>query len=257
VDDIHQQGTIEQPTPTPEVTQSQAPEAPVTAQAPQANEGDASTSPAGQPDKYQGKSREDVIDMYRNLERKIGEMGVWREKHDSLLSRIQELESRNQRDESDPLKLFEKEVAEDPKEAVANLVKRTREDVLKQVHGVKDSMKTQVATEYLQSQLKDNPDFQENWQTMQELDRQFGHVVSPEFRGSKEAVQLLYDLAKAKNLNKYVDKARQQQTSLKQEKRAAFSESAASGSNGREERKFEDLSLEEMERLLGRADFYR
>lgn len=221
-----------------------------------------SSQQQGEPDKFQGKSREDIIEMYRNVEKRVGN-SVSRERHEELLARIQDLEQRTSSQQAqptqqaeDPLQLFEREAEEDPKKAIANLVKRAMGQVQEQVKSVSQQTRVQQARDYVESQLRDNPDFKDNWEKMQELDKRYGKYVSPEIHGTKEAVELLYKLARAERMDSYIEKARQSKQAITQEKRSAFSEGNVSSSQGKTEKSPDEMSLEELERVLGRADYY-
>ena len=89
---------------------------------------------------------------------------------------------------------------------------------------------------------------------MQLLAQKYGGYLRPEVANSKETIALLYDLARARNMPRYIkeaeDKAKKASETVREEKRKAFSESSGSSSAEGGSPKFEDLSLEEMRRRL-------
>jgi len=91
---------------------------------------------------------------------------------------------------------------------------------------------------------------------MVQLAQRFGQYIKPELVNRPEMVDLMYDLARGRNTEKLVtraiEKAKASGELVREEKRAAFSES--SNSQGDSTKPFADLSLEEMEKVLGRSN---
>ena len=201
---------------------------------------------------------EDVVEMYQNLERQHGknaaQVGTLNERHEELMARIRQLESgASKPTEEDPEKLFERESAVNPAEAIKNLNRRTAAKLQRELEQTRQMQRQEEAREYVQSQLRDNPDFKENFDTMVELEKVYAGAIRPELAGTKMAYQLLYDLARAKNQSKYIEKARTSANQIRSEKRAATSESSSPSRGQSEEKPFDSLDLKEMERRLGRA----
>ena len=95
---------------------------------PQAPEPEATDEPK-EPQKYQGKTREEIIEMHRNAERKIGqtgnELGQYKQLTDQLLDlkRRDDLSSQGVEVEEEPLpKITSEEILDDPDAAIEKAV---------------------------------------------------------------------------------------------------------------------------------------
>jgi hypothetical protein len=91
---------------------------------------------------------------------------------------------------------------------------------------------------------------------MRRLAQKYSPFLRPEVANTKETVELLYDLARAKNEQKFIqralDTAKKSSELVREEKRKAFSESSNSQGDA-PSTSIDDLSAEELGRLLPRA----
>lgn len=228
------------------------------------------------PEKFIGKSPLEIAKAYQELERMHGriasEKGHAEKKAEEAAARAAALEAQlqqasaqrqqqhqdqdNSQQDMDPIQVLEKQWDESPREAIKQALKvsETREAQKR----FSEQMKQQVAAttaRYHEMKAK-NSDFVQLEPTMVELSKKYGALLRPEVLNSPETLDILYDLAKAKNLDAVVEQrlaAKQKTTaSIKEEKRKVFSES--SRSEGDSSRPFSSLSLEEMKKVLGRSD---
>lgn len=222
------------------------------------------------PEKFVGKSPLDIIKAYNNAERQLSkvssERSEERKKREELERRVSESESRLQAlsqqpaqrqleasPEVDPFAEYEKKFDEDPKGAIRSLVSTSREQIRRERELGAMQQEAAHASEYYQTQKRDNPEYAKLEPTMQALAREYGDLVDPRKVNSVKALKLLHLAAQGLSREAYASeiasKAKKETTALKQEKRSAFSES--SSSKGNSGKAFEDLSIEEMEKLLG------
>lgn len=225
------------------------------------------------PEKFVGKSPFEIIQAYNNLEKhssKVSsERSEERKKREDLESKYKDLEARlstfqsqpapqaeSSKAEEDPFAEYEEQFDANPKEAIKGIVKKVRQEVLS------DSERRQMyeeqvrASEFHRSQKSANPEYAKLEPTMRELANEFGDLVSPTKASSVKALKLLHLAAKGARMEDYVSeaasKAKKESQSVRDEKRSAFSESSNSG-KADNTKQFADLSLDEMEKLLGRS----
>lgn len=227
----------------------------------------------GLPEKFRGKTPQEIAKSYMELEKQYGKIGsekshIEKEREEAkaraeqaererqhLYQQLQNTVPRTPVQEVDPLVAYEEEVAKDPIEAIRSLGKKVIADTQKTRAQILAEVQAQQAANFYQRQRAENPDFAANEKDMQRLAQQYMGFLRPEVANTPETIALLYKLARAENMERYVDEAVKKRQSasesVKQEKRAAFSES--SNSQGESKVAFDDLSLEEQERILGRA----
>lgn len=223
------------------------------------------------PEKFVGKSPLDIIKAYNNAERQLSkvssERAEERKRREELEKRVQETEARIaslsqpaqhrevEKAESDPFADYEKQFDSDPKEAIKSLVSKSREQAKRERElGIMQQEALQ-AQDYYQSQKRDNPEYAKLEPTMQALAREYGDLVDPRKVNSVKALKLLHLAAQGMTRDAFASeiasKAKKETSAVKQEKRAAFSES--SNSKNSNSKRWEDLSVEEMEKLLPKA----
>ncbi len=224
------------------------------------------------PEKFVGKSPLDIIKAYNNAERQLSkvssERAEERKRREDLERRMQETEARlsalssqpsqaprEEKAETDPFEDYDKQFDTDPKEAIKSLVAKSKEQLRRERELNAMQQEASRAQDYYQSQKRDNPEYAKLEPKMQELAKQFGHLVDPRKSNSVEALKLLHLAAKGASFEalaaEVASKAKKETSAVKQEKRAAFSES--SNSKGSNSTRWEDLSVEQMEKLLPKA----
>ena len=222
------------------------------------------------PEKFRGKSAIDVIKSYNEVERNFhkisAERADERRQKEALESRIKDLEIRasqqqnsapqRQEEQVDPLKLYEEEFEVDPRSAVKNLAKRQMEREENARRKLAVDADARSAAEFYHQQKKDNQDFAKLEPKMQAIAQEYADLVNPDKINSVKALKLLHLAARGASVEDYVaeasSRAKKEGATIRQEKQQAFSEGTRS--EGQKTVKFEDLSLNEMEKALGRAD---
>lgn len=224
------------------------------------------------PEKFVGKSALEIAKSYGELEKsfhKISSERAEEKKHrDELEKKFQAIEERlNQRnveaprsepqiEEEDPLAEFDEEFENNPKEVIKKSLKKINDKAATAAKRALMQTEAQRAAEYYQQQKKDNPDFAKLEPRMTSLAQEFGDLVSPEKANSAKAIKLLHLAARGAEVDSYVseavNRAKKEATTTRQEKKAAFSEGTSTETGT--SKRFTDMSLEEMEKALGRAD---
>jgi hypothetical protein len=226
------------------------------------------------PEKFKGKGLHDIARSYENLEKHVGKLGSEKARAEKELEEAkaraaqfererqalyEQLQARSsvphqEPQESDPFASFEQEVEKDPVEAIKGVGKKLIAEQEKTRRKIQMEISAKQAADYYQRQRKENPDFAALDQDMQQLAMQYSRFINPEVANTPETIDLLYSLAKAKNMNRYIDdavkKAQTANDMVKAEKRNTYSESSTSTGQGRVNP--DDLSLEELARLIGR-----
>lgn len=250
-------------------------------QQPVVNEADAGGE-APQPDeasipaKFRGKSAQDIAQAYVELERHAGKLGSEKSHYEKELEtakqRASEMEQRLQAEvqrfqqqqqsyrevpkEEDPLSSFDENFEKDPREAVKSLGKTLIEETRKTKERIALEARASQAADYYSRQMRENPDFVEREKDMQRLAQRYASRLRPEHINDPETIDLLYKLARAERMDSYIDSAVKKSKAagdmVKQEKRGVFSESAGASQN--DNVKFDDLTIEEMQRALGRIE---
>jgi hypothetical protein len=226
------------------------------------------------PEKFKGKTLHDVSKSYTELEKHVGRLGSEKAHAEKALeeakARAAQLEAERQalytqlqsrssvpeqrQQEPDLFESFEAEVEKDPVGAIKGVGKKLINETRDVRRQISQEMQAKQAADYYQRQRKENPEFAALEQDMQQLAMQYGRFIQPEVANSPETIDLLFSLAKSKNMNRYIDdavkKAQAANDMVKAEKRSAYSESSTSTGQGRVNP--DDLSLEELARLLGK-----
>lgn len=260
------------------------------AAAPAANQAEPSTSApdpgeAGQvtdeaidyssiPEKFRGKSVQEVAHAYKEVEKYAGRLSTEKAHAEKLAqetqARLQQMEAQLQalysqqqqqapatQTEPDPFSSIEEEFEQDPRAAFKKLVEHVSSAPKQLESRLSAQARAQAAVDYYQQQMKENQEFRELEPEMKRLAGQFSGLVRPEFINSKESMQLLYQLAKGSNIERYskaaAEKAIQANNLVKAEKRSAVSESSGASAGDRSV-PFEELSLDEMAKALGRVE---
>lgn len=224
------------------------------------------------PEKFVGKSIGEIGKSYAELERSFHKISSERSEEQKarrdLETKLQALEERlNARqaevprppvvEEEDPLAEYDEEFESNPKEAIKKTLKKVQEKALTAAQRAQLEMEAKAASDYYHSQKKDNPEFSKLEGRMTALAQEFGDLVSPSKANSVKAIRLLHLAARGAELDSFVkeavDRAKKEGATIRQEKKQAFSEGTSTES-GAGSKKFSELSLDEMEKLLGRAD---
>lgn len=225
------------------------------------------------PDKFKGKSSYDIYKSYEHVEKEkgriSGELGQARKEAEEARNRASLLEKQLQEAstarqqpapapvEVDPLSSFDEAFDADPKQAIKQATKAALDEA-KKAHLYADyKAKQQSQAERYNQLRKDNPDFAELENEMVAIANEYLPSLPQHMAVEPKMIDLVYAIAKGRNMDKFV--SREVEKKLKagelarEEKRNAFSESA--GSTGEStEKNFADLSLDEMVKVLGKAD---
>jgi len=222
------------------------------------------------PEKFVGKAPIDIIRSYNEIEKSFhkvsSERADERKAREALEAKVRELEARVtqppqlhetqptlKQPEVDPFAEYEQEFDRDPKEAIKSLVGKTREQALREAQLIRMAQEQQLAAEYYSTQKAENPEFSKLEPTMLELAKEYGDLVDPSKANSRKALKLLHLAAMGAKRADYAaelaNKAKRETTTIREEKRAAFSESSAS--KGETQKSLKDMSVEEIERLYG------
>lgn len=227
------------------------------------------------PEKFVGKTAYEIAQAYKELERERGrlasELGSARTERESLENRFKSLEAAVSRynaqpnqsapavqreAEKDPLSSFDEQFDEDPKKAIKEVVKYTRDSVTKELQEQSWNERAKEASEYFQSRKQQDKDYARREPTMQELANQFSDVIRPEFLNSKKVMEALDLMSKGRDVDYYTKQAvasvKQNGSAIREEKRRAQSESATS--EGEQLKDFSKLSSKEMKALLSSND---
>lgn len=231
----------------------------------------------GIPEKFVGKSVEEVAESYVNLEKQMSkiqsERAAERKNREDLDSRYKMLESNLQilqhqlsqqpqhrqvmEPETDPISDYEKTFDEDPKKAVKDLVDAVTRKTRGGAQEVSAQVQRALVKDYHERQIKENPEYKKLLPKMQSLAAEYNDLVRPEKSGSIEALKLLQLLALGATRDEYVQeaisKAKQTADAVKSEKRNAFSESSQSTGDSKK-LDFSKMSSAEMAKYLPRAD---
>ena len=250
----------------------------IESEAQQLAERDLDADPSGQshiPKKFVGKDINEVFDAYRALESEKGrlasELGQERKEREEQQRRIENLESQMRQPANfqqqpqqpvqqpqyvDPLESFEDEFNEDPARAVSRALRQQELARKAELEQIQQQTKASSASDYYYKQKAENPDFARREQIMAQLLQRYGaHFADHQ---SKEVLEIL-DLASQGYDRKYYEqqaasKIQEGKNQVLSEKRQAQSE--APYTEGEQSVNFEDLSLEEMEKLLPKSDNY-
>jgi hypothetical protein len=221
------------------------------------------------PEKFVGKSAVEIAASYKELEKRLGQLGSEKSaaekaaqehatrvaQYEAYIAGLQRNPSQPQSHQSsDPLELFEQAWEnEGPKEAIKKIVQMQQQSAQSQVVQRKFE-DTQI---YVQRMQKENPDFAELMPEMQKVAAELEPSLSPDARYSRQAVDMVYHIAKARNLSKYAQaeaaKVSAQTEIQKSKKRQSVSESS-SGSKGEMTKDVSDMSLDELRKTLGYVD---
>jgi len=205
------------------------------------------------PEKYVGKSPLEIIKMHREAERVIGRLGSekgFKEREaEELRQRMAQLEARFTQTqqppqhqsaqpvvEEDPAKVFDKYWEENPKEAI----QKAFETVAQRERRIRDQAEFEsnnraLASKYQEMKSK-HSDFDQLEPVMTQMVQSLrsSGLVSDRALNRPEALEFLYKAARGENFEKSVEteaeKKAKKQTQIREQKKAAFSESGSSRS---------------------------
>lgn len=228
------------------------------------------------PEKFVGKSPLEIIHAYRELEKERGrlasELGSTRKERESLEEQYRSLERERiaqsqmptqrppkvveMEEEVDPLSVFERKFEEDPKEAIKQALKGLNQSVNTKLKQQTIQQIQAEGSEYYWKQKKDNPDYSRREPLMQQLASELQDIVKPEYLNSAKVLRALDLMSRGADVDYYakqaVERVQKDGLSVRSEKQRAQSESAVS--KGDRAVPFQNLSLDEMRKALGRAD---
>lgn len=238
---------------------------------------DQSVQADGIPEKFIGKTVAEVAAAYKELQTAYGRQGTelgqsnkeredfqekWRlaerqsMQHQPIPTQISPQQSVQPQQDLDPVAVLDARFDDDPKEALKEALRIQNKRVNTNAQQQVIEQRGAEATQWYYKQKQENQDYARREPLMQQAASQFGHLISPEYRNSVQALQFLDLISKGMDVNYYskqaVTKAQEDGLSVREEKRRAQSESSTS--DGESTRAFESLSLEEMEKYLGEAD---
>ena len=148
--------------------------------------------------------------------------------------------------------LFRREWQEDPAAAVYNQSKRSES----RATSMTQDYATSMFYEQAKKDEKNYKNFSQYEPTMVAIAQKFSHLVSPASLKNPAVIPILYYAARGMHADNEVEKAKSEaftsSSALKSEKKAAFAESSSPA--GGSIRSSEDMSLEEIERLVGFVD---
>lgn len=224
------------------------------------------------PEKFLNKSPLEIIQAYNNLEKHnskvASERAQEKKAREDLESKYKDLEARvntmqtqpsqqqeEQSTEPDPFDEYEQQFDQNPKEAIKSLIGKTKAQLVAERRLMRMELDQRQASEYYNTQKRDNPEYAKLEPTMLSLAQEYGDLVSEDKVNSVKALKLLHLAAKGAKLEEYVSeassKAKKETSTIRDEKRQAFSESPSS--QGDAKVAFNDLSVEQMEKVLGIA----
>lgn len=221
------------------------------------------------PEKFIGKSPLDIIKSYNEVEKSYSKVASeraqerkareeWETKYKDLesrfnLSQTQTADREESKPEVDPFTEYDAEFENDPKKAIKSLIGKTQAQLSHERQLMAMEAEQRQATDYYNTQKKDNQDFAKLEPTMIDLAKEYGDLVDPRKVNSVKALKLLHLAARGAKIEDYLSEARsaakKETTTIRDEKRQAYSEGPSSKSSGRT--KFEDLSVTDMEKVLG------
>lgn len=246
---------------------------------PSSDEGQSvSAEDLGIPKKFVGKSSTDIIQAYTALEKDRGrlasEVGSVRKEREELEAKYRELEKQAMRyqpmptqvppqtqaahvpQEQDPLSVFDSKFDEDPKAAIKEAMRHQYAALNRQTQEQSLQQRAYEAQEWYWKQKRENPDYARREQLMQQAVQQYSSIIRPEYLNSVQVLQALDMISRGMDIDYYrknaAAEAAKNGSSIRQEKLRAQSESASS--EGEQKMNFRDLSLKDMEKLLGERD---
>lgn len=227
------------------------------------------------PEKYVGKSPAEIIKMHQEAERVIGRLGSekgFKEREaEELRQRMAQLEQRFLQSsqppqhqpaqpvvEEDPAKVFDKYWEENPKEAI----QKAFETVAQREKRMRDQAEFEANNRALASKYQEmkskHSDFDQLEPVMTQMIQSLrsSGLVSDRALNRPEALEFLFLAAKGQNFERAVEteaeKKAKQQTKIREQKKAAFSESGAS--RGEPTKAPKDMTAKELAALIGYSD---
>lgn len=221
------------------------------------------------PEKFVGKSAAEIAASYKELEKRLGQLGGEKSaaertaqeyaarvaQYEAYVAGLSRSSSTPQPTQSnDPLAVFEEAWEnEGPKEAIRKLAMLQQQSTQSQVV----QRKYEDTQSYVQRMQKENPDFAELMPEMQRVAAELEPSLSPDARYSRQAVDMVYHIAKARNISKYAQaeaaKVSAATEITKTKKRQSVSESVR-GSKGESTKDISEMSLDELRKTLGYVD---
>lgn len=215
---------------------------------------EAQQAPQGQPElpeKFRGKSMEDIVKSYENLE---GE-------HTRAKQLAKELEHRvgvyqevfknpqyNQPQGKTEQEIFREEWEQDPAMATYNQSQRT----LQRTQALNSQTTTQMFYQNAKNDKENFPGFSELEPKMMELAQTYQGLVHPSQINSPATMHLLYKLARAENIGTDFEKAKNQGAKEAETRRKEVSKASFEGPTPASQSiDPKDMTLEQLEKELG------
>jgi hypothetical protein len=226
------------------------------------------------PKKFVGKSFDEILSSYQELEQYKGklssELGAERKRAEELEERLKALENASsqpspefqtyaqptapqpQQQPVDPFSNWDEQFESDPAMATKAAIQQSQDALRESQRMQQIQQQVTQAQNYFHQQKEKNPDYARREPLQRQLAEQFLHIIHPDFQYSVAALKLLDLASKGADVGYYektaADKALAEKVSVKEEKRQAYAES--SYSEGEDSVNFEELSMEEMRKLL-------
>lgn len=221
------------------------------------------------PAKFIGKSAAEIIASYQELEKRHGQLGTAKTtaeqranelankaaQYEMALSQVSQRGNQSQSQANqDPIQVFEQAWQnQGPVEAIKQVIKLNQQ----QQASFQQQRNFDDVKGYVERQKQENPEFVELLPEMEKLAHQYEPFLAPEVRASKQAVDMMFNLAKANNISKYAQAEATKmsaQTELTKTKKRLSGVESSSASKGESSVNFSELSTADMEKLLGFAN---
>lgn len=213
------------------------------------------------PEKFRGKSAEDIARAYTESERSRTQAqqeraALAREAEQlRLLAQQQAILQQQLLANAQPQvteeQIFRAEWEVDPVMATYRQNLRAEQRARAQTEAVAGRTALEIAR-------KELPDFDKYQAEIANVARELGHLVEPSRRNDPSLIKVVYDIARARHMKDEVKAAEERGLSkageLRKQKDKAFGESSSGVSSGGVPKAFSDLSLEEMRKKLGYVD---
>lgn len=209
------------------------------------------------PEKFRGKSTEDIVKAYTEAERSLRQAQEERAnaQREAELLRQQQLlllqqQSGKQTYQEPEDEAFLRDWTVDPAKATYEQLKRVEQKAI-QTAQYQASMSALKAAELDRTNF---PDFEKYKGTMARFAKDFGDVIEPSKRNDPKLIPLLYNLARAAHVNEELEVARKagkDEASKKARERSASDSEGSSRTNANVSKSIEDMTLDELRKKIG------
>ena len=224
-----------------------------TAVSPEASEVEAPKGEPQLPEKFRGKSVEDIVKSYENLESEHTRSSQRSKDLEHLVGVYQEAFKKPvQQPQITEDQIFQQEWEQDPKMAVYNQTQR----VAQKMYQMNSQTATNLFYQNARNDSNNYPDFERLETKMMDLANRYSGLVNPQKIASPETIDLLYKLARAESMPETLSQAKAQG---EREAKARHRETQAAGFESpspvsSSQVKPEDMTIEQLEKQLGFVD---